>query len=283
MVIDVARLLEWPFEDVRQRYSERDAIFYALSIGVGADPMNEGELRHVHEDALDVFPTLAAVLCHPGPWMADPRSGIDRSMVVHGEQVIELHRPLPPAATVRGRTRVTGVVDKGEGRGALVYQERRLVNDATGEPLATLLQTSFCRADGGFGGPQVAMHPLQPLPDGVPDTGLEMPTQPNQALLYRLNADLNPLHALPEAARKAGYPRPILHGMCSFGIAAHALLRDRPGATLRLIEARFSAPVFPGETITVEIWRRGAARHFRARVAARNAVVLNRGRAILDG
>lgn len=282
-MIDVARLLDWPFEDIRQRYTERDAIFYALSIGVGADPMDERELRHVHEDGLRVFPTLPAVLCHPGPWMADPRAGIDRSMVVHGEQVIELHRPLPPAATVRGRTRVTGVVDKGKGRGALVYQERQLVDDATGEKLATLLQTSFCRADGGFGGPDGPVRPLTPVPEQAPDVVLEMPTQPNQALYYRLNADLNALHALPEAARRAGYPRPILHGMCTFGIAAHALLRDVPDATLRQIEARFSAPVFPGETISVEIWRRGDARHFRATVAARNAVVLDRGRATLDG
>jgi acyl dehydratase len=110
-----------------------------------------------------------------------------------------------------------------------------------------------------------------------------MPTLPNQALLYRLNADLNPLHALPSAAQKAGYPRPILHGMCTFGVAAHALLRDSPERTLRLIEARFSAPVFPGETIAVEIWRRGVARHFRARVAVRDAVVLDRGHAVLEG
>jgi acyl dehydratase len=285
MTIDVATLLDWPFEEIRQAYTDRDAILYALSIGVGADPMDERELRYVHEDGLRVFPTLPAVLCHPGPWMADPRSGIDRGMVVHGEQVIEVHAPLLAAATLRGRTRVLGVVDKGPGRGALVYQERRLLDDATGKPVATLLQTSFARANGGFGGPTTPLRNLAPLPETPPDTVLQMPTLPNQALLYRLNADRNALHALPEAARRAGYPRPILHGMCTFAIAAHAVLRDawRAGGdpALRLIEGRFSAPVYPGEVIAVQMWRGPDGVRFRARVEARDATVLDRGRALL--
>lgn len=289
MAIDVDRLLNWPFEDIVQRYDARDAMFYALSVGLCADPMDERELRYVYEKDLAVFPTLPAVLCHPGPWMADPRSGIDRSKVVHGEQRIALHRrPLPTAATVRGRTRVVGVVDKGEGRGALIYQERRLVDDATGEPLATLLQTSFARADGGFGGPREALVPaLQPVPDATPpDLVAEMPTFPNQALFYRLNADRNPLHAEPAVARRAGFERPILHGMCTFAIAAHAVLKTAGGydpASILDIEARFSAPVFPGETISVEMWRQGRIVRFRASVRARGAKVLDQGRATLAG
>ncbi|MBX6373523.1 MAG: MaoC family dehydratase N-terminal domain-containing protein [Acetobacteraceae bacterium] len=289
MAIDVDRLLNWPFEDVVQRYDARDAMFYALSVGLCADPMDERELRYVYEKDLAVFPTLPAVLCHPGPWMADPRSGIDRSKVVHGEQRVVLHRrPLPTAATVRGRTRVVGVVDKGEGRGALIYQERRLVDDATGEPLATLLQTSFARADGGFGGPREAPVPaLEPVPDATPpDVVAEMPTFANQALFYRLNADRNPLHAEPAVARRAGFERPILHGMCTFAVAAHAVLKTVGGydpASILDIEARFSAPVFPGETISVEMWRQGRTVRFRASVPTRGTKVLDHGRVTLAG
>jgi acyl dehydratase len=287
--IDVDRLLNWPFEDVVQRYDARDAMFYALSVGLCSDPMDERELRYVYEKDLAVLPTLPAVLCHPGPWMADPRSGIDRSRVVHGEQRIALHHhPLPTAATVRGRTRVVGVVDKGDGRGALIYQERRLVDDATGAPLATLLQTSFARADGGFGGPREAPVPaLEPVPDGTPpDLVAEMPTFPNQALFYRLNTDRNPLHAEPAVARRAGFERPILHGMCTFAVAAHAVLKAAGGydpASIKDIEARFSAPVFPGETVSVEMWRRGRTVHFRAVVRASGVKVLDQGRATLEG
>jgi hypothetical protein len=147
-MIDPQRLLDWPFEDVVQTYTARDTMLYALGIGLGSDPADAGQLRFVYERELAAFPTMAVVLCHPGAWIAHPDTGVDRRMVLHGEQGLVLHRPLEPEATVRGRTRVTRVFDKGAGKGALVFSERRIVDDASGEPIATLTSTSFCRADG---------------------------------------------------------------------------------------------------------------------------------------
>jgi acyl dehydratase len=206
-------------------------------------------------------------------------------MVVHGEQALMLHKPLPATGTVRARERVLGVVDKGEGRGALIYTERRILDHETGEPVATLNSTSFARADGGFGGPTGPVREPHVLPRTTPDTVVEMPTFPQQALLYRLNADYNPLHSDPEVARKAGYPRPILHGLCTYGVAAHAVLKTYCGydpARLKAFQVRFSAPVFPGETIAVEMWKVGETVSFRAFVRARDAKVVDNGRAIVE-
>jgi acyl dehydratase len=206
-------------------------------------------------------------------------------MAVHGEQALTQHKPQPATGTVRARERVLGLVDKGEGRGALIYTERRILDHETGEPVATLNSTSFARADGGFGGPTGPVREPHVLPRTTPDTVVEMPTFPQQALLYRLNADYNPLHSDPEVARKAGYPRPILHGLCTYGVAAHAVLKTYCGydpARLKAFQVRFSAPVFPGETIAVEMWKVGETVSFRAFVRARDAKVVDNGRAIVE-
>ena len=165
-MIQPQRLLDWPFEDVVQTYTARDTMLYALGIGLGSDPLDAGQLRYVYEHDLAAFPTLPVVLCHPGAWIGHPDTGIDRKKVVHGEQGLVLHRPLPAEATVRARTRVTRIVDKGVGKGALVYSERQIVDDASGEPLATLTSTSFCRADGGFGGPLEKLAAPHTMPQG---------------------------------------------------------------------------------------------------------------------
>lgn len=283
-MINPQRLLDWPFEDVVQSYTARDTMLYALGIGLGSDPVDAAQLRYVYERDLMAFPTMPVVLCHPGPWIAHPDTGVDRKMVLHGEQGIVLHRPLAPEATVRGRTRVTRVVDKGPGKGALVFSERSIVDDASGEPVATLTSTSFCRADGGFGGPAEKLAPPHAMPAGPPHHVVELGTLPQSALLYRLNADYNPLHADPELAKAAGYPRPILHGLCTFGVAAHAVLQAVCGydaARLASFAARFSSPAFPGETISVDIWREGGVVSFQAWVRARQKMVLDNGRATL--
>jgi acyl dehydratase len=173
------------------------------------------------------------------------------------------------------------VADKGADKGAIVVTERRISDPATGHLLARVEHAMFCRADGGFGGRPGLAREFAPLPERAPDLGIEMPTVPNQALYYRLAGDRNPLHASPAFAAKAGFPRPILHGLCSFGVAAHALMRaSGERAPLRLLETRFSKPVFPGETLRFEVWREGAGRYaFRAHVDARQVVVLDRGRA----
>ena len=282
--MNLERLMQWPFEDIVQTYTSRDSMLYALGLGLGHDPMNVAQLRFVYEGAQEftAFPTMPVVLCHPGQWTTDTATGISRSQQVHGEQGIILHRPLQPAGRLRGRTRVTGVVDKGKGRGALLYTERHIVNDESGEPVATLSSTSFCRGDGGFGGPNGPVKAVHPVPERAPDAIVHLPTLAQTALIYRLSGDLNPLHADPEYARKAGFERPILHGLSTFGMGAWAVIREfcnGDPTVLRAIAVRFSAPVVPGETVSFELWRDSSTVTIRAWVKARNAKVLDNGKA----
>jgi acyl dehydratase len=208
--------------------------------------------------------------------------GIDWVRIVNGEQGFELRAPLKPAGTVLGKTRIVEVVDKGTGKGALVYTERKVTDKATGELIATVTQTTFCRADGGFGGPPRESPPVHKLPERAPDLVCELTTRPEQALIYRLSADRNPLHVDPEVAKAAGYPKPILHGLGTFGVVGHALLKsicDYDPSRVVSFAGRFSSPVFPGETIRTEFWRDGNVVSFRAAVPARDVVVMNNGRA----
>ncbi len=284
MPITYDALMAHPIPDVRQRVTPRDAILYALSVGFGGDPMDPRQLDYVDQHrALRAVPTLALVIGHPGFWLADPATGVDAVQLVHGEQGLVLHRPLPTDAEVVGRTRVTGLVDKGPGRGALLFTEKTLTLAATGELLATAMATVFLRGDGGFGGPAGPVRPPPPVPGGPPDWTMDLPTRPEQALLYRLNGDDNPLHADPTVAARAGFPRPILHGLCTLGVIGHALLARCGGydpARFREMHLRFTAPVFPGETIRTEGWEGGA---FRARVLERDVVVAGNGRAVFAG
>ncbi len=282
MAIDPEKLLALEFPDIRHDYDWRDCVLYGLGLGCGIDPLDEGQLRHVDETRLAAAPTMANVLAYPGFWMRDLDTGIDYLRVVHGEHATELHRPLPVRGSVIGRSRIVDLVDKGEGKGALVYVEREIVDADTDEKLATINQTVFCRGDGGFGGPAEQTRRPHPVPERAPDRSVEMPTHPQLALIYRLSGDLNPLHSDPETARKAGFPRPILHGLATFGIAGNAMVADCCGgdpARYRSLAGRFSAPVFPGDTITVDIWDEAPGQAaYRARVAERDAVVINNGR-----
>jgi acyl dehydratase len=282
MPLDPERLLNYPIPEVQQTYTKRDVVFYALSIGLGQDPLDERQLDFVDAHRpLKVFPTLPVVLAHPGFWLARPETGVDAVKVVHGEQGIRWLKPLPAEGTVRGQTRITGLIDKGKDKGALLYTEKHLF-DEKGETLAILSSTTFLRGDGGFGGPSGPVKPVHPIPERPPEYVLDLPTRPEQALYYRLNGDDNPLHADPAVARRAGFPRPILHGLCTLGVVTHALLRllcDYDPAALESLELRFSAPVFPGETIRTEIWPREGA--FRARAVERDVVVINHGKVVL--
>ncbi len=229
-----------------------------------------------------MLPTFPVVVAQPGFWARELDTGIEWVKVLHGEHDLVLHKPLPPAATVTSETRVLDVVDKGPGKGALVYSRRTVHDKASGELYATITQTSFCRGDGGFGGPPKAAPEPHPLPTRAPDVVYDLSTRPEMALLYRWNADMNPLHADPAIAAAAGFPRPILHGLATFGVAGHAILKEMCGydpARFKSMAVRFSAPVYPGETIRTEMWRDGAVVSFRARVVERDVVALNNGRA----
>lgn len=285
MPINREFLLDWQMEPVIETYSEKDAMFYALSLGIGSDPLDPLQLQYVYEDNLKVFPTYPVVLCSPQGWALNPNAGLDYRMMVHSEQTLKLHRPLPTAGTLRGVTRVVDVIDKGEGRGALLYLSREIYDEASGAHLATVGGTAFARADGGFGGPAGPLLQPHRLPERPVERTLEVQTSPQAALLYRLNGDRNPIHASPEIARSAKFPQPILHGMATYAISAGVLLNayaeGRPEA-LRELNARFSAPLFPGEKLTFESWRDGNLVSFRVRVAERDVTVLDNGYAVME-
>jgi acyl dehydratase len=223
---------------------------------------------------------MATVLGYGGSWARD--AGVDQVKVVNGEQGFTLHQPLKPQGTLVGQTRILEVIDKGADKGALILSERRITDKATGELVATVTQTAFCRGDGGFGGPPRAAPPPHPIPTRAPDVTCDLPTRPEAALIYRLSGDYNPLHAEPAFAKAAGFERPILHGLGTFGVSGHALLKTLCGYEPRRLVSfgcRFSAPVFPGETIRTEMWRDGNVVSFRARVVERDVIAINNGRA----
>ena len=202
MAIDYDRLMHWPFAPVEQTYTEKDTMLYTLGVGVGADPLDEGQLRFVFEEpGLVALPTMAAVLGTSGFWLRDPATGVDWKKVLHGEQGIELHRPLPAAATVVAQTRVTDIIDKGEGRAALIYTRREISDKQTGELLATLSSTTVARGEGGFGGPAPAQPQPHQLPEREPDAVCDLPTTPQAALVYRLSGG-----SQPAACRPGGGP-----------------------------------------------------------------------------
>jgi acyl dehydratase len=281
MAIDYQALKHWPFPDVEHSYRARDTMLYALGLGLGADPMDGQQLRFVYEEGLKALPTMAVVLAHTGQWSKDPRTGINWKMLLHGEQGLVVHRPLPAAGTVVGRTVIEEIIDKGKGKGALIYSRRDIADKETGALLASLSSTSFLRGDGGFGGPAGPTKPVHQPPERAPDMVCDLATLPQAALIYRLSGDYNPLHADPEIAKAAGFARPILHGLCTFGVAGHALLRTLCGydpARLRRMQLRFSSPVFPGETVRTQMWREGGGSFgFRCRSVERDVVVINNG------
>jgi acyl dehydratase len=282
MPIVYEKLLALDVPDVEQTYGPKDCMLYALGLGLGQDPMNKDELPFVYEKNLKVLPTYALVQGYSPYWLRNPESGVNWTKVVHGEQGLVLHKPVKPQGTVIGKTRIVEVIDKGEGKGALVFSERQITDKASGELLATLTQTTFCRGDGGFGGPKREAPAPHPIPERAPDAICDLPTRPEMALIYRLSGDVNPLHAEPEFAKAAGFPRAILHGLATFGVAGHALLKalcNYDPTRLTAMAGRFSAPVYPGETSRTEIWRDGSVVSFRARVVERDVVAVNNGRA----
>jgi acyl dehydratase len=290
MPIDYQKLRDRVFPTVEQSYDWKDSALYALAIGYASNPLDEAELRFVYEQRNDQLaaPTMPVVLATPGFWAREPDTGIDWVRMLHGEQKLVLHRLLPAQGTVTSRNRITAIVDKGAGKGALVVQERTLVDKETGELIATLENRSFCRGDGGFSdvpgnGPQggdPAPEANPNIPNRAPDRIVDVPTLLQSALIYRLCADFNPLHADPAVARAAGFKRPILHGLASFSVAGYAVLKaccDYDPTRLKSIGLRFAKPVLPGDTLRTEIWVNGKSVQFRVSALERSEVVLSHG------
>jgi len=282
MAINYEKLKNRPFPEVEQSYTCRDTILYALGIGVGADPLDDDQVRFTFEehDGFAPLPTMPVVMAGPGFWMRDPDSGVTWEKVLHGEQRLTIHNRMPAEGTVIGKTYIKDVIDKGEGKGALIYVAREVYDKDSGSHISTSISTTFARADGGFGGPSGPTLPVHAIPDREPDHVDEVPTLPQAALIYRLSGDINPLHASPEIARQAGFPAPILHGLCSYGVAGWSVLRTLCGgdpARLKQFDLRFSSPVFPGETLRTQMWKDGDTVSFRTTAVERDTLVLNNG------
>jgi acyl dehydratase len=225
---------------------------------------------------------MAVTMGYPGFWLRDPKTGVNWQKVLHGEQWLDIYKPLPTKGRIIGRTKIDFISDKGEGKGAVIYQSRDIIDADTGDKLARVAMSAFCRGDGGFGGENKAGPAPAALPDRAPDHVCDIETLPRQALIYRLSGDYNPLHADPDVARSVGFDRPILHGLATYGLAARAILKsslDYDASRLVGLDVRFSAPVYPGETVRFEIWEEDGEARFRASIPERDVLVLNNGAA----
>ena len=234
---------------IEHTYTERDVMLYALGVGAGTD-----ELEFTYERNLQVLPTFAVIPAFPA-MMQLGGIQVNPMFVLHGEQRIELHAPIPTSGTVRTSPTIKAIYDKG--KAAVIVVETATV-DAQGKLLFRNTSAIFARGEGGFGGDRGPSGPRNVPPDRPPDKTVSLKTLPQQALIYRLSGDRNPLHADPDFAKMAGYDRPILHGLCTFGHAGRAILqawcRNEP-ARLKSFETRFAGVVFPGETIVTEMWQ----------------------------
>ncbi len=254
-------------DPVERSWTSTDALLYALGVGAGTlDPV-DFELEFTTENSADhpqrVLPTFAAVV-GAGGQSRTTMGSFDPAMLVHGEQSIELSGPIPPDGTVRTTGTVTGVYDKGSG--ALVVLRSASVDAGTGEARFSATTSLFVRGEGGFGGERGPSSSAGPMPGREPDDVVTYATRPDQALLYRLSGDRNPLHSDPVFAKRAGFDRPILHGLCTYGFTGRALLHAVCGSDptrVRSMAARFSRPTYPGDTLTISMWNEADAVRFR--------------------
>jgi acyl dehydratase len=284
MALEYDKLMATKVVDLPFSYRDVETILYALSIGMGRDPLHKSELPYVYEGGslLKTVPALATVLV---PDMFPPDLGWNYSQVLHAEQRLQLFRPLPPSADLLINKRIVDVFDRGSSGGAIVLfeAEARLAKDDT--VLFTLGNTIVARGDGGFGGPNGKGPAPHRVPRREPDLSAELVSRPDQALLYRLNGDRNPLHADPGYAARAGFAEPILHGLCTYGIACHAILKticDYDHTLITALDARFSAPVVPGDTIVIDMWQDGNIVSFQCRALERDLTVLRNGKCTLN-
>ena len=282
---DVERTLSQEPVELAGGYTDRDSLLYAVAIGMGRDPLDAQELEYVCETMGDrVVPTAATVLSstnEPAPVDADHiMLKMNFALMLHGEQRLQIHNPLPPATETLVSNRTTGVYDKGADKGALLTSETA-VKLADGSPLYTLGTTMFFRGDGGFGGTSDGAPVPHTLPERKPDAICEMPGRRDQAMIYALCGDRNPLHRDPGIAKQAGFDIPILHGLCSYGMACHAVLKtmlDYDQTRMKGFDVRFSAPVLPGETQVVEMWQDDNVISFRVRLKERDLICINNGK-----
>ncbi|MBU6215679.1 MAG: MaoC family dehydratase N-terminal domain-containing protein [Acidobacteria bacterium] len=270
-------------QPVESSWTSREALLYAVGVGAGQDPLDRGELPFVTENSIDVeqraLPTFAVVLPDVTGVFGSIGS-FNPAMLVHGEERIVLHRELPVEGAVTTTAEITAIWDKG--KGAVVEITSRSLAADGGEPLFDVVMSAFIRGEGGWGGERGPSGGAA-IPEGrEPDTQIDLQTRPEQALVYRLSGDRNPLHSDPAFAALAGFDRPILHGLCTYGFSGRALLRglcDGDPARLASMSGRFSSPVFPGESLTVQIWRTASDEAVYRTLGADGRVVIDAGTA----
>ena len=279
-ILDLDRLRGFRIPEAQDVCDPQSAILYALGVGAGLASIDEQHL--VFERELAVLPTMALVLGTPGFWPMAPGLGWDWPRILHGEQSLSMFRPLELGQLVQGRIEISDVADKGTGKPALV-RAKRVLTTPTDRVIAEMEETWVLRGAGGFGGPQDLPSLAGPaVPDRTADASLDLPTAINQAMLYRLTGDRNPLHVDAGTAAAGGFDRPILHGLATMGLVSRALVHlccDGNPTLLTAMRVRFTAPVVPGETVRTEIWREGDRIAFRASVPARDTVVIDGGSA----
>jgi acyl dehydratase len=282
MPFNYTHLMALKARDERFSYSERDALLYALAVGFGADPLNPAELAFVYEGlGPRVVPTFANTLAF-SEFLLD--CGWERSRLVHAGESLTVHRQLRHAGSILLDSDVVSAHDRGVDNGAIVTWESRARDARDNEPMFTIQRTFVALGDGGFGGPPGNGPAAHPIPTRAPDLVARSPTRPDQALLYRLCGDLNPLHADPAAAKRAGLRAPILHGLGVFGVVCRAVIQticEYDPALLKVFEARFTAPVYPGDTLRTEMWQHANVVSFRTSVVERDTVVVDHGRCVL--
>jgi acyl dehydratase len=279
-VLDIDKLLGYRLPEYRESYDRRDTILYALGVGAGLSASVD-ELDFVFERDLKALPTMALVLGTPGFWAMDPAAGLDWQQILHGEESLVIHRPLEPDGELVGTTQILDIADKGPGK-LVMIRSRRQLSTLSGVPVAETTGVWILRGAGGFGGVRdLPGEPLPRVPDRPSDCVIDLPTSHNQALIYRLSGDRNPLHADPELARSVGFDQPILHGLSTMGVIGRALLhacaQGNPNH-VRAMRQRFTAPVIPGDVIRTEIWDEGEGNaRFRASVPERGIIVADCG------
>ncbi len=269
-----------PGEPQERSWTSKDALLYAVGVGAGlGDPLRELEFTTENSEGItqQVLPTFAVLIAQAA--IRRNLGDFDRALLVHAEQSFELHRPLPVSGTVRTVATVTGIYDKGSG--ALVVTTNEAADAVTGEPLVTARSGTFIRGEGGFGGERGGSEPWS-RPDRAADHQVALQTRPEQALIYRLSGDRNPLHADPKFAARGGFPRPILHGLCTYGVTGRALLHELCGsdpARFAAMSGRFTHPVLPGDSLTISMWLddEGSGSALFQTATADGVVVIDRG------
>ena len=277
MPINYDEIMSLKSEDIEVSYTDKQSILYSLGVGLGNDPMNLDELKYVYENSQLALPSMATNFQYHHPLLL--KANLNFIMVVHGEQRLSLMNPIPVSGEFLMNMKVINCFDKGAAKGAVIETETTVRLKKDDMPICKLISTTFARGDGGFGGTD-ATPSKKIILEGNPDITHEVNTKLDQALIFRLSGDFNPLHSDPGFAKAAGFPRPILHGLCTYGVACRSLVAsicDNDVKKLKRFDCRFSSPVFPGETIITEMWKKDNIVNFQSKVKERDQIVLKNG------